>query len=81
VERVAEEGQRGGHVEDGHAESAGWGQNGSQPTGKSFGRYERYQNEASLLVIFYFHTTSYFLMGLLVVNSKIIVYRKRNSKY
>jgi hypothetical protein len=56
VERVAEEGERGGHAEDGHAESAGWSQNGSRSTGKSFVRYERYQNEVSLVLITYSHT-------------------------
>ena len=53
VERVAEEGERGGHAEDGHAEPTGWSQNGSGPTRKSFVRYERYQDKVSFVVITY----------------------------
>ena len=56
VERVAEEGERGGHAEDGHAEPTGWSQNWSGSTGKSSIRYERYQNKVSLVVITYSHT-------------------------
>jgi hypothetical protein len=45
VERLSKEGQRGGHAEDGHAQSAGRSQDRPRPARKGLGRHEGDQDK------------------------------------
>jgi hypothetical protein len=48
VERLSKEGQRGGHAEDGHAESAGWSQDRPRAARKGLGRHEGDQDKVGV---------------------------------
>ena len=57
MERLSKEGQRGGHAEDGHAESAGRSQDRPRPARKGLGRYEGDQDKVGNLT--YPHNLTY----------------------